>query len=314
MGLAFHSDTVGTVMLVVGKADLEKDLPLELTTLYPIQSTTKFFLAILTFQLIEEGKLTLETTIDRWFADIPNSGIVTIRHLLQHTSGYENYQGNTEFNDAYYSDTEKEYTRDDFIEAGLAMLYKPEKFGSHEYSNTNSLILASIIEDITKQKIGQEFRQRIFDPAKMNNTYYKPEVTNDTKQIIKCYQNGHPIDLDRTNFKSNAAGGIISNLEDMMKFAHWVLDNKYHQSMSSELVDNFIVDGHEFKYGLGLELITNMYGTTLLGHSGGNPGFIHEFNFSPETGEIIIYFFNKWPDESDYHFRDKLGAILQRYR
>jgi len=314
MGFAFHSDTVGTVMSVVGKADLEKDLPLELTTLYPIQSTTKFFLAIVTFQLIEEGKLTLETTIDRWFADIPNSRIVTIRHLLQHTSGYENYQRNTEFNDVYYSDTEKEYTRDDFIEAGLSMLYQPEKFGSHEYSNTNSLILANIIEDITKQKIGQEFRQRIFTPVKMNSTYYKPEVPNDTNQIIKCYQNGLPIDLDRINFKSNAAGGIISNLGDMMKFAHWVLDNGYHQSMSMELVDNFIADEHEFKYGLGLELITNMYGTTLLGHSGGNPGFIHEFTFSPETGEIIIFFFNKWPDESDYHFSDKLGAILQRYR
>lgn len=314
MGLAFHSDTVGTVMTVVGKADLEKDLPLELTTLYPIQSTTKFFLAIVTFQLIEEGKLTLESTIDRWFAVIPNSGTVTIRHLLQHTSGYSNYQDNTEFNDIYYSDTVKEYNRDDFIDAGLAIPNNPKDFGSHKYSNTNSLILANIIEDITKQTIGHEFRQRIFEPVKMINTYYKPEVPKDTKQIIKCYQNGLPIDLDRINFKSNAAGGIISNLEDMMKFARWVLDNEYYQSMSSELVDNFIVDGHEFKYGLGLEVTTNMFGTTLLGHSGGNPGFIHEFYLSPEKGEIIIFFFNKWPDESDYHFRDKLGAILQRYR
>ena len=68
-----------------------------------------------------------------------------------------------------------------------------------------------------------------------------------------------------------------------MKFAHWVQDKNYHPTVSSELVENFSVDGHEFY-------------------------------FSSETGEIIIFFFNKWPDESDYHFREKLGKILQRYR
>ena len=314
MGFAFYSDSVGKVISVVGKADIENNIPLELSTLYPIQSTTKFFLAIVTLQLIEEKKLTLESTIDQWFDGLPNSENVTIRHLLQHTSGYNNYQDNTEFNDEYYSDPAKKYTRNDFIDVGLAMPYNPDDLGSHNYSNTNSLILAEIIETITKQTIGQEFRQRIFEPVKMRNTYYKPETSNDTKQIIKCYRDGLPIDLERINFKSNAAGGIISTLDDMMRFAHWVLDNNYQNSMSSELIDNFEVDEHEFKYGLGLEVITNMYGTTIMGHSGGNPGFIHEFYFSTETKEIIIFFFNKWPDESNFQFREKLKSILQRYR
>ncbi len=314
MGFAFYSDSVGSVISVVGKADIENNIPLEINTLYPIQSTTKFFLAIVTLQLIEEGKLTLESTIDQWFDGLPNSGLVTIRHLLQHTSGYYNYQDNTEFNDEYYSDTDKEYTRDDFIDAGLVIPYNPEDFGSHKYSNTNSLILAKIIETITKRTIGQEFRQRIFEPVKMRNTYYKPETPNDTNEIIRCYQNGLPIDLERINFKSNAAGGIISTLDDMMRFAHWVLDNNYQNIMSSELIENFTIDGHEFRYGLGLEVITNMYGATIMGHSGGNPGFIHEFYFSTETNEIIIFFFNKWPDESDYQFREKLKDILKRYR
>lgn len=314
MGFAFYSDSLGTVMSVVGKADLENNIPVEISTLYPIQSTTKFFLAIVTLQLIEEKEFTLETTIDQWFDELPNSENVTIRHLLQHTSGYNNYQENTEFNDEYFSNTSKEYSRDDFIDAGLAIPYKLEDFGSHKYSNTNSLILAKIIETTTKQTIGQEFRQRIFEPVKMRDTYYKPETSNDTMQIIKCYRDGLPIDLERINYKSNAAGGIISTLNDMLRFAHWVLDNNYQNLMSSELVDNFEVDGHQFKYGLGLELITNMFGTTTMGHSGGNPGFIHEFYFSTETNEIIIFFFNKWPDESDFQFRVKLTEILQRYR
>jgi D-alanyl-D-alanine carboxypeptidase len=235
--------------------------------------------------------------------------------LLQHTSGFNSHQSNREFDDEYYSNTTKKYTRDDFINAGLDIPYKAEKFGNHNYSNINSFILANIIEKITQHTIGQEYEQRIFKPAKMFNTYYKPELPNDTNKIIKCYRNGEQIDLEKTNFRSNAAGGIISTLGDMMKFAHWVLDNNYHIPMSSELIDNFSDKDVTFKYGLGIEEITNMYSTSLLGHAGGNPGLIHELYFSTETGEIIIWFVNKWPNENVvYPFREKLDTILQKYR
>jgi D-alanyl-D-alanine carboxypeptidase len=314
MGFAFYSDTVGTVMQVVGKADIENNIPLELGTHYPIQSTTKMFLSIVTLQLMKEGRLSLESTIDQWVDAVPNNEYITIRHLLQHTSGLNPYQTNTDFMDEYYSNPENKYDRDDFINAGLAIHYDTIDFGNHNYANTNYLILANIIETITEQSIGQEYRQRIFKPARMSHTYYKPEISNDTNKIIKCYQDRYPVDLDRINFASNAAGGIISTLEDMMMFAHWVLDNKYYIPMSSRLTDKFSENGIRFTYGLGLEVIHNMYSTTLLGHAGGNPGLIHEFYFSTETGEIVIFFVNKWPDEGVYPFREKLGTILQECR
>lgn len=282
-------------------------------THYPIQSTTKMFLSIVTLQLVEEGKLSLESTIDQWVNSVPNSENIIIRHLLQHTSGLNNYQANKEFMEKYYSDTVKTYNRDDFIKVALAIPYIKENFGIHHYANTNCLILANIIESITHNTIGQEYNLRIFNPVKMNNTYYKPEIANDTNKIIKCYINGNPINLEKINLASNAAGGIISTLGDMMKFAQWVLDKKYQIPMSSELVDNFTIDGKIFKYGLGLEEISNEYGTTLMGHAGGNPGFNHEFYFSTETGEIIIFFFNEG-NPRKYPFRVKLKTILQKYR
>lgn len=311
MGFAFYSDTVGPVMLVVGNSDKENDIPLELGTLYPIQSTTKMFISIVTLQLIEEGKLSLDSTIDQWIDIVPNNNNITIRHLLQHTSGL-NPPGD-EFIDEYFSNTEKKYTRDDFTNAGLAIPYRTEDFGSYNYTNTNIFILANIIESITKHTIGQEYDQRIFKPAKMSKTYYKPEMDNDTSEIIKCYRNGEPLNLKKMNFLSNAAGGIISNLGDVMKFAHWVLDNKYHIPMSSELMCDFSDDDIIFNYGLGLQVINNLYGTTLLGHSGGNYGFLHELYFSIETGEIIIFYFNEG-NPGEYPFRAKLDTILRRYR
>jgi len=314
MGFAFYSDTVGTVMLAVGEADCENSIPLSISTLYPIQSTTKMFLSIVTLQLVEEGKLSLGSTIDQWTDGVPNSNKITINNLLQHTSGLNQYQSNTKFMDEYYSRSKMDYVRNDFINAALAIPYNPGDYGIHKYSNTNFLILASIIETVTKHSIGEEYRHRIILPANMCNTYYKPEISGDTNTIIKCYRDGRPVDLERINFASNAAGGIISNLSDMMLFAHWVLENEYYIPMSSGLIDNFTVDGIIFKYGLGMEVITNMYGTTLQGHAGGNPGFIHELYFSTETNEIIVFFFNQWPNEVEFHFRDKLETILQKYR
>lgn len=211
MGFAYYSDSVGMITLAVGAADIERNSPLDITTHYPIQSTTKMFLSILSLQLIEEGKLTLGSTIDQWVDGVPNKGHITINHLLQQTSGLNRYQANAEFIEEYYTNNERKYSRDDLIHAGLAIPYNNEDFGSFKYSNTNFLLLANIIESITHQTIGQALKKRIFLPANMKNTYYKPEIENDKHEIVKCYENGYPLDLDKVNFMSNAAGGLTSS-------------------------------------------------------------------------------------------------------
>jgi D-alanyl-D-alanine carboxypeptidase len=313
MGLGYYSDTIGTVMLTVGKSDVENNTPLEISTHYPIQSTSKMFMSILTLQLVEEGKLTLDSTIDEWMDYVPNGNLITIKDLLKHTSGLVDYQANSDFIDEYWSYTGKEYSRDDFIHAGLEVSQDGE-LGVMNYSNTNYHILANIIEEISQHSIGQELDQRIFRPADMNDTYYKPEITNDTNEIVTCYRNGDPIDLDRINFSSNAAGGIVSTIGDMLKFAQWVMDNNYQIPMISELTDVVVSDKYSYKYGLGIQVDDKYYSTNLMGHPGGNPGLLHEFYFSTETGEIILYFFNEGNPREYFPIREKLDTILQKYR
>jgi D-alanyl-D-alanine carboxypeptidase len=314
MGFGYYSDTVGTVMVAVGKSDMEHDVPLTVNTHYPIQSTSKMFISILTLQLIEENRLSLESTIDTWTVDVPNSKQIAIRNLLNHTSGLSGYFENNEFMDAYYSDTVRKYSRNDLIRAGLELPYSAEDFGKFKYSNTNYLLLANIIESITGQSIGQVLEQRIFNPAGMDETYYKPDLPADTTSILTCYRNGEAVDLERANFASNAAGGIISTLGDMFNFAHWVMENGYENRMTSDLIFNFAVEDITFSAGLGIEVIDSLYSTELMGHSGGNPGLISEFYFSVETGEIFIFFINEGNPRVNYPLRGKLDSILQSYR
>jgi len=313
MGFGYYSDTIGTVMLAVGLSDIENNTPLEIGTHYPIQSTSKMFMSILTLQLVEEGKLMLESTIDEWMDFVPKSNLITIKDLLKHTSGLVDYQANSDFMDEYWSYTSKKYSRDDFILAGIEVSDTCE-IGTFEYANTNFLILANIIETITQHPIGQDLEQHIFHPADMNNTYYKPEITNDTNEIVTCYRNGDHIDLNRINFSSNASGGIVSTIGDMLKYAQWVMDNNYQIQMTSELNEVVVTDNYSYKYGLGIQVNDKYYSTHLMGHTGGNPGFIHEFYFSLETGEIILYFFNEGNPREYFPFREKLDTILQKYR
>jgi len=313
MGLGYYSDTIGTVILAVGKSDIENNTPLEISTHYPIQSTSKMFMSILTLQLVEEGKLALESSIDEWMDSVPNGNLIKIKDLLKHTSGLVDYQANSDFMDDYWSYTGKEYSRDDFIRAGLEVSQDGE-LGVMNYSNTNYHILANIIEAIAQHSIGQELDQRIFSPVKMNDTYYKPEITNDTNKIVGCYQNGVLLDLERINFSSNAAGGIVSTIGDMMKFAQWVMDNDYNIPMTSELMDVVISDNFSYMYGLGIGVDDQSFSINMMGHAGGNPGFIHEFFFSVETGEIILYFFNEGNPREYFPFREKLDTILLKYR
>jgi len=314
MGFGYYSDTVGTVMVAVGKSDMQHDVPLTVNTHYPIQSTTKMFISILTLQLIDENRLSLQSTVDAWTVDVPNSKQISIRNLLNHTSGLSGYFENNEFMDAYYSGTGRKYNRNDLIRAGLELPYNTEDFGKYKYSNTNYLLLANIIESITGQPIGQVLEQRIFNPAGMDETYYKPDLAVDTTSILTCYRNGEAVDLERANFASNAAGGIISTLSDMFKFAHWIMENGYQDRMTSDLIFNFDVEDITFSAGLGIEVIDSLYSTEVMGHSGGNPGLISEFYFSVETGEIFIFFINEGNPRVNYPLRGRLDSILHHYR
>ncbi len=312
MGLGYFSEKTGTILLAVGKADVENNIPIEIGSNYPIQSTTKMFMSILTLQLIEEDKLELESTIDEWIDYVPNNSKITIRHLLTHTSGLNYYLNNSEFIDEYFSGRENKYTRNDLIRAGLEVSHDKE-IGNWEYSNTNYLILANIIETITQQSIFKALEQRIFRPAEMNHTYFKPGITGDTTSIIKCYRFGESIDLEKWNYLANTGGGIVSTIKDMLKFAHWIMDNNYHLLMAAE--SELTNRSDSGAYGLGIEIGNEMYCIPMMGHSGGNPGLIHFFSFSKETGEIIVYYLNEGRAGKPFgKFMKDLDEILQRYR
>ena len=144
-----------------------------LDTVSALGSITKSFTAVVIMQLVEEGKLSLDDTIDAWFPDQPNADKITVRMLLSHTSGLANYiSAENELEPKWAH----EWAPLDLVaEANrLGPVDEPGSSVAH-YSNTNYILLGLIIEAITGNSWDQEVRSRIIEPLDLEHTTFLGE-------------------------------------------------------------------------------------------------------------------------------------------
>lgn len=182
---------------------------------YRVGSITKIFTAIITFQLIEEGRLTLDTKLSQYYPDIKNADKITIGNLLNHTSGIYNY---LEWDD-YYVSKERIFTKKDMLD--LIRTGKPNfKPGEDcEYSNSNYLLLGYIAEDITVKSYKDNLNERIINKIGLLNTYCETSAGEYPKRNSSYSYDGAQW------FKENetdsgftyAAGAVVSTTEDLSK-------------------------------------------------------------------------------------------------
>jgi len=315
MGLLYYSDKYGELSFATGLSDVESNIPMDTSAIYDIGSVTKMFISVLTLQLIDEGKITFDSDIQNWININSSDSTITIGQLLNHTSGIGEYLSNSSFLDKYYTDNDTNFKLDDIINAGLIDSANGQQ-GVWHYSNTNYLILAKIIEAVTNNSVEKELEKVILGKTGMINTYYMPEKkVEHIDKLATGYQFGNKMDADKNYFLYNAAGGMVSTLNDMKKFAEWLKSSGFLEKMTSNSIDCVIEHGFETKYGNGIIIAEDVFDTKMFGHGGTSFGFKSEFWFSKETGEIIIYFANDYMYNKNYRgFRRKLNEILQKYR
>lgn len=185
------------------------------TDRYRIGSITKIFTSIVIFQLIEEGKLKLDTKLSTFYPSIRYADEITIANLLSHTSGIYDY---LEWED-YYNQKSNIYTKENmlqFIEQG-----KPESKPNQQssYSNSNYTLLGYIIEDITKKSYSENIRSRITEKVGLQNTYCEVEETKNFKRTQSYKfdgENWHEENETDPSF-TLAAGAMVSTTEDLSK-------------------------------------------------------------------------------------------------
>jgi len=236
---------------------------------YRVGSITKIFTAVITFQLIEEGKLTLDTKLDKYYPDIRNADKITIGNLLNHTSGIYNY---LEWND-YYVSKQKKFTKKEMLD--LVTQGKPDfKPGDDcRYSNSNYLLLGYIIEDITGKPYAENLNVRIIDKIGLQNTYCEPDENQYPKRNASYSFDGEEWTKETETHPSFtfAAGAVVSTAEDLSKLMDNLLKGKLVSGTSLAQMGQ----ANQKAIGYGL-FLTPFYDKTGYGHSGNIDEF-HSF-------------------------------------
>ncbi|MFG3441013.1 serine hydrolase domain-containing protein [Nonomuraea sp. NPDC047897] len=249
---------------------------------FRIGSTTKAFTATVVLQLVAERKLTLDDTVEKWLPGLVqgngyDGGKITIRMLLNHSSGIFNYGNDEEFftkgtGDAWYEHRYDSYTPEQLVRIGLTNAAGPyfdpgKGFG---YSNTNYHLAAMIIERATGRTYGQELYQRIIRPLGLSATYLpgseaKIRGTHPRHYSTLFSQDPDPKLHDATEMNQSfawAAGGIVSTTGDLRRFFVALLGGRLlPPAQQYEMFDNPVdtsVNGkaHPWipgtRYGLGV--------------------------------------------------------------
>lgn len=257
---------------------------------FRIGSATKAFTAAVVLRLVGEGKLSLDDTVEKWLPGLVQSTI-SIRQLLNHTSGLFNYGNDPELfvkgmGDAWYEHRYDTYTPLQLVKIGLANppYFQPgEGFG---YSNTNYYLAAMIVEKATGSTFEQELNRTIIRPLGLTGTYLPGEDakirgTHPVHYSTLFSQDPSPKIHDVSEMNQSfawAAGGIVSTTGDLQRFFSALLGGRLLQAAEQqEMLTTVATEGGpqwipNTRYGLGVFSQTLSRGVTVWGNAGATYG------------------------------------------
>ncbi|MEF7656595.1 serine hydrolase domain-containing protein [Bacillus thuringiensis] len=273
-----------------GEGNIERNHKVDADSAFRIGSTTKTFVATVVLQLAGEKKLSLDDTVEKWLPGlIKGNGYdgskITIRQLLNHTSGIADYL-TPDLKEKLIENPSENYTAEQLISRALQL--EPVKGWS--YSNTNMVIVGLIIQKVTGESYAEQIQKRIINPLSLKETVLPGSSMDIPKKNARGYLNTGDKLVDITLFNpsfANASGEMISTGEDMTTFFRALLGGKLlTPEMQKEMV-NHTVDTPLGKYGLGIHATKLPDGTEVWGHGGGIPGFTN-FAGGTKDGQHVI--------------------------
>ncbi|WP_172435990.1 serine hydrolase domain-containing protein [Sediminicola luteus] len=286
-----------------GLANYEPIDSLKLNGVFRLGSVSKQFTAMGIMILKEAGKLTYEQDIRAFLPELPYQGI-TIRHLLNHTSGLPDYSRIMDQhwkNDLAYDDPERFISGNEDV---LQMLceYKPpvhfkpgEKW---EYSNTGYNLLATLISRVSAMPFNAFMQEKVFGPAKMSNAcvyQYMPGFDDKMPNRVFGFGtkfNGNDKFSTDAHYLNNAKGegGVYATLEDLTKWDRVLYTDLLvsKQTMEEAFTPGILNNGNRTDYGLGWFISKSPNGKKVVKHKGGWAGFLTNIYREIEEENCII--------------------------
>ena len=284
-----------------GYADRETARPVKPEDRFEIGSISKSFTATAIMLLVEEGKISLDDKLDKFISAVPPqwSGI-TIRHLLNHTSGLPEYPDDSIFADLRAN---KILGEDDMLARFRAYSLGSEPGTKYRYCNVGYDILGIVVRRVTGKAYVDFLKERVFTPLGMHSArLVAPKPARADSAIGYELKDGKHVPFITTDAMSvylgMAASGIELSAMDMAKWdAALYTDKILKQSTlalmwtNNALVQAANADNPDIYYGLGWQLRTQN-GKRWVYHSGGMPGYVTDFMRYPDQKLTIIVYTN----------------------
>lgn len=278
--------------------------------LFAIGSITKNVVAALTLKLVEEKQLSLDDKISKWTKRYNHvDSTITIRQLLNHTSGLYMFWDNDQLWEELKNDREKIWTPDEVLSYIKEPYFEPGE--GWRYSNTNYLLLAMIIEKVTGSNLSAEFRKHFWEPLEISNAYLSLQDTIPPNQLAHVYGDNFNFgdsDKDLTFLPRNSheritygSSGLFFSSNDLAVWCHALFEGKVlHDQTMQEMLKfiEFSSVANMSAYGLGAQAYTLNFssGKKAIGHGGGNIGTTTYMVYLPEYHVSIVVMINAFPN------------------
>ncbi|HEX6125052.1 MAG TPA: serine hydrolase domain-containing protein [Pyrinomonadaceae bacterium] len=302
----FPGATLGVVLaggesfgLAVGYSDRDTKTPMKPDDRMLAGSVGKTFAAATALQLVKEGKINLDDRIEKyfgketWFERLPNAKDITVRQLMNHTSGLVRYEFKETFTKDLTANPMKVWTPEERLAYLFGEKAAFEAGKGWDYSDTNYIVLGMIIEKVTGKRFFDEADRRLIEPLKLKDTI--PQEGPKMKGVVQGYAGpnnpfgGKDAMIENGKFVINpqlewTGGGYASTSEDLARWAKMMYEGKaFDASLLPQMLDGVAAPmlGRETKYGLGVIIRQTQAGRSY-GHSGFFPGYLTEMMYFPE--------------------------------
>ena len=234
-----------------GMQNTEKNIELSLDTLFPIGSISKQFCATAILMLQDQGKLSVNDTIEEYFPEYQYASQITIHHLLSMRSGIYDYLNDNP--DAYELFNDAEDIRKAILDWIFAQELEYDIDYKWEYSNSNFYMLADIVEQETGMKYSDFIQQYIFDELSMTNSGFYDELAYSENTAEPIYPAGMEAGEPAPVGMSKGAGDLVSNAYDMDKWITAMSDGVLLSEESHKMMTTNHNGSANYGYGIWVE-------------------------------------------------------------
>ena len=302
--LAAVTDSKGeSAGVAVGKGNLETGQAPPMDGEVRIGSNTKTFVAVVVMQMVQEGKVGLDEPIETYLPGlIKGEGIdgsrITVRQLLQHTSGLPEYTDTTPGSGDIFQVKDHYIPPRDLLDTALGKPAQFEPGAQWKYTNTNYLVLGMLVERVSQRPVGEQIDERIVKKLGLSHTYFPAPGDRSIKgthpQGYHLSADGKLEDITEMDPAwAWAAGAMVSTPSELNTFFQAVFDGRLLTQSSIDEMKNGAVDASSYLgpgtvYGLGLIGRSLSCGGTSWGHGGTIHGYQTDNAVGPDGTAVTV--------------------------